>query len=165
MSGLINELLDVLHDEAALYEDLVQLAKTKKTLVIANDTHSLKDLNDKENGIAGKIQRSEKKRLGLIKDIANVLNEKESAITLASLADRMADQPESEEMRSVAQRLKKSLAALKELNEQNRTLIENALAYVDFSINLIRGATADAPIYAANGEEISAGRNLFDVKN
>jgi flagellar biosynthesis/type III secretory pathway chaperone len=165
MAGLINELLTVLEDESRLYEELVALSSNKKTLVIEGDTQALKALNDKENGVAGKIQRTEKKRLGLVKEIAIVLNEKEADLTLAVLADRMKGQPECEAMRAIAERLKKLLSELKELNEQNRVLLENALAYVEFSMNVLRGSLADAPVYAANGEELSAGKNLFDVRN
>lgn len=166
MSGLINELLQVLIDEAGLYDDLIKISGDKKNSIIDNDIDLLKDITCQENTIAGKMQRLEKKRLSIITDIANVLNEKEANITLSSLANIIIEQPESEKMKKVALHLKESLSALKELNEQNKVLIENALEYIDFSINVIRSSIDTSPaVYSANGEQLSTGINLFDVKN
>lgn len=166
MSGLINELLQVLIEEAGLYDDLVKISGDKKKSIIDNDIDLLKGITCQENIIAGKMQRLEKKRLSIITDIANVLNEKEANITLSSLANIIIEQPESEKMKKVALHLKESLSTLKELNEQNKILIENALEYIDFSINVIRSSIDASPaIYSANGEQLSTGINLFDVKN
>ncbi len=166
MSGIIYELLDVLKEESKLYDELVDLSKIKKDYVIKNDTDNLKELTSKENLMAGKIQRLERKRLSLIKDISYVLNEKESNITLASLANIISDKPESQELKNVAEHLKQTLSELKQLNEQNRVLIENALEYIDFSMNVIRSTfDAQPTVFSAKGEQITPGGNLFDAKN
>jgi len=166
MSGLITELVNVLVEEADLYKELVNIAGQKKELIISNRVDELKATTSQENTTAGKIQRLEKKRLSLICDIANVLNEKEANITLTALANIISDQPEAESLNKVAARLKDSLTDLKELNDQNKVLIENALGYIDFSMNVMRSSLDGAPVvYSASGEEISSGHTLFDVKN
>ena len=166
MSGLVSELIKVITQEADYYDQLIKISTDKKIFIINNDINALKDITCTENTLAGKMQRLEKKRLSLIVDIANVLNEKEDNITLSYLADIITDPPQVEEMKDLTVRLKKSITALKELNEQNKVLIENALEYIDFSMNVIRSTLDSSPtIFNSKGEELTTSMNLFDVRN
>ena len=166
MAGLMIQLIDVLAEHASICEELIVLGKQKKEYIINNDVSSLRKLTVQENTLVGKAQRVEKARLELVGDIAVVLNEKTGSLTLSRLAEIIQGQAEHEPFSRAADRLRSSLDALKALNEQNKLLLQNALDYVDFSINVIRSTySGDAGGYMPDGSDAPGSRSFLDVKN
>lgn len=166
MPGLINELIDVLNSQSEVYEKLLELSMSKKNVIIKNEINVLKEITASENALIGKSQRLEKKRLGLISDVANVLNEKEENITLTSLAEIIKEQAEHEILVEATKRIRTVLEELKTVNDGNKILIENSLEYIDFNINVMQSTfSEEPPTYSSKGEEIVKSRSILDVKN
>jgi len=149
MTNLINDLISVLEEESEIYKLLIAASKGKKAAIIANDLSAIKEATQCEFECVGKIRRLEKKRADIMKDMAEVLNEKESNITISLLADNIKG-PESEKLRRTASNLKQSLGELAHINDVNSALINRALEYIDFSVNVARSSMGGA-IYALDG--------------
>ncbi|MCL2617439.1 MAG: flagellar protein FlgN [Defluviitaleaceae bacterium] len=163
MAGLINELLTVLNEQAENYENLLALSHEKRQVLVQNDVKSLQKITNVENIIVGNNQRLEKQRVRITRDISTVLGKNESDMTLSLLAELIARQEEHPALVAVAKRLRAAVDELKEVNDSNKALLAFSLDYVDFTMNLIRGAADGTPGF----DEVSAadGRStLFDAK-
>ena len=164
MAGLITELLSLLADESSLYERLIGSALSKKEVIVKNDIASLKMINVEENSLIGKLQKLERRRSVLIRDIAQVLNEKESGITITYLASAVSDRNDAEALGGAAVKLDAQLSRLKEVNELNRALIENSIDYINFSVNVIRSSADDSPYYCSpTGDDVSEGTSFLNI--
>jgi len=165
MPGLINNLISVISEQASFYEDLVSLGTQKKEYIIQNDVEALRKVMAQENAIVGKAQRVDRARADLMHDIAGVLNEKESELTLSRLAEIIREQSEHKSFVDVAERLRIAADTLKNVNEQNKLLLQNALEYIDFTINLIRSTYEGEPAGYMPGGETPGARSFLDVRN
>ena len=166
MASLANDLIAVLREENSCYEYLVEIGNKKKQAVIKNDVELLKDISSKENAIVGRLQKHERQRISLVTALCDVLNVKDTSINLLELADIIREQPERDTLVELYNKLRETLSEMKEVNEQNKLLIANAIDFVDFSVNLIRSSLDPAgSVYDAQGEEIDDGKSLYDYKN
>jgi len=164
MAGLMEKLIQVMEEHASHCEALLSLGARKKEHIIKNEVDALRKLMVEENAIVGKVQRAEKARVQLIRDIADVLNERADALTLTRLADIIREQDEHEPFTRAAERMRTAVEALKVLNDQNKLLLENALEYIDFTINVIRSTYGDPSGYMPEDSQ-TPGRSFLDIKN
>ncbi|MCL2851482.1 MAG: flagellar protein FlgN [Defluviitaleaceae bacterium] len=166
MTGLINELLTVLNEQAENYENLLALSHEKHQVLVQNDVKSLQKITNVENIIVGNNQRLEKKRMKIVSDISTVLGKKESDMTLTVLAGLIERQDEHPALVEVTKRLRATVEDLKEINERNKTLLEFSLDYIDFSMNLIRSSMSEGITdnYDASNQPDDGRSTLFQAK-
>ena len=143
MAGLINDLLDVLNEQAENYENLLALSREKHEVLVQNDVKSLQKITNVENIIVGNNQRLEKKRIKITGDISTVLGKENTDMTLALLAQLIQQQDEHPSLVNVMHRLRTAVEDLKLVNERNKSMLEFSMDYVDFTMNLVRGAVSD----------------------
>ena len=166
MSGLILSLMNTLEQQIVHFDELIAYSGEKKDYITGNKTDELSALTVKENAATGKVQRLDKVRNDLMKDIFNVTGRNNSEnLTLTDLADIIEGQPEHERLKELIVTTREKLDNLKSLNEQNRILLENSLDYIDFTINAIRGSMmTEQAIYSPEGEELGIRQSFFDAK-
>lgn len=166
MAGMISQLLEILNEQADRYEELQGLSLEKKDAVIANDIEALQKITYLENVLVSQHQKLEKKRLAVMKDIAIVLNKKEAELTLAVLIDAMQGQAEHAALKEAGARIRRILHELADINAHNTSLIQNALEYTDYSLNVLRSAAGgDRAFYNARGEQLTSTTGYFDAKH
>lgn len=164
MAGMINQLIDILGEQAARCEELLGLAKEKKDVIIKNDIEQLQKITNLENMVISQNNRLERERNTLTADIAEVLGKRGQAMNITALITAMEGQKEQEPLCAAGERLRAVLAELKEANDFNNTLIQNALEYIEYSLNVIRtSAQLEGPEYP---EHIQTGpaSGTFDAK-
>jgi flagellar biosynthesis/type III secretory pathway chaperone len=165
MAGLMQQLIGVLEEQTGYYSQLCELSAEKNEVIIVNDVQSLQKITSLENIIIGRLQRLDKNRLSIMKDIAMVLNRDENDLTLGKLAELIAGQPEHDTLVSVTERIRSAAHSLKSINDQNRILIDSSLEYIDFSVNVMRSAMDSGPsLYSPTGESIDGSKSFFDAK-
>jgi len=145
MAGLVSSLIDVLQGQVDLYNQIAALSARKKEFVIANDIDSLRDILAEENAVIPKVIRGDKDREKIMKDICTVLNKKEAELTLRGLVVLMENRPEHVELAAVVTALGAAAAEVQRLNEDNKALVEQALEFIDYNINVIHSSMAEAP--------------------
>ena len=166
MAGMIGQLIDNLNEQESRYADLLGLSLEKRGVIVANDIEGLQKITHLENILISQNQKLEKKRIELTKDIAMVINANESELTVGSLADMLDGQEEQAALRETGSKLKKTVSELTEANGFNASLIDNALDYVEFSLNLIRSAVEQNPaFYSVIGEPIRNEKGIFDARH
>jgi hypothetical protein len=165
MAGMMEQLIILMAEQLSRYEDLLALSKEKRGVIIANDIEGLQKITHLENILVSQNQKLEKKREGLIADIALVTGKKTSDVTLQGLVELMEGQQEQAQLTDMGKRISHVLDALSEENGNNASLIDNALDYIEYSINIIRSVIEkDTGLYNAKGEPLKTERNLVDKK-
>ena len=139
MASLMEELLTTLEGELAIYKKLVPVSEQKTTILVKNDLKEIERITEEEQVLMEQLNNLEKKRLGILENIGVVLNRKPETLDLVTVSHILEKQPEEQarvnklhdELRQIAKRLV-------EVNQQNKTLIEQSLEMIEFNMNFIQ---------------------------
>ncbi|MGN0306627.1 MAG: flagellar export chaperone FlgN, partial [Lachnospiraceae bacterium] len=93
MASLMENLISVLKDEAAEYDNLLKLSMKKTPVIIEGDLEGLQQITDEEQIIVAKLNRLDAKRAEVTSDIANVLNKDVNTLKLANIIDMLSARP------------------------------------------------------------------------
>ena len=170
MASLIEELIMVLGDEEKVYAEIIPVAEEKTRVIVNNDLQSLNSITEEEQALIGRISKLEKKRQEVIRNIGIVMNKKESELNFITIIDLLKGQEkEQEELRKLHDRLKRTIDALKLINERNQMLIKQSIEMIDFDINLMQSLRTSPVVgqYNTSSEVEIQGMNkgMFDAKS
>lgn len=170
MASLMDELVAVLEAEEKEYLVLTEIAKEKTPVIVAGKIEELQKVTEKEQEIVTNIQRLEKKRTQVMKDILDVLGKPEENLTLAALTRMFDGKPEEQKkLSTVYDKLISTVKSMDVVNKRNQALLEQALELVEFDINLFQGLKR-APENANYGRDAYSladkrgGMTSFDAK-
>ncbi|MCL2575968.1 MAG: flagellar protein FlgN [Defluviitaleaceae bacterium] len=145
MAGLVSNLIQTLRGQTDLFNEVVALSAHKKEHIIKNDVEKLREVVKQENIIVPKALSLDKEREKIMANIAIVLNKKQEDLTLSLLSELTQGQPEHAEFVAVVDDFKLALEAMKTANDHNKALIEDALDFVEFNMNIIHSSLDAAP--------------------
>jgi len=167
MAGMMDQLVEILTEQTTRYQELLGLSKEKRDVIIENDVEQLQKINHLENMVISQNQKLEKKRLELVADMAIVLNQKETELTLPRMIELMEGQAEQKPLMEAHEKIKTVLEELREINQQNGQLVQNALDYIEFSTNLMRSSSGQQPATYLPGTDdmLYDQESYFDTKN
>ena len=171
MASLMENLIEVLCQESGEYEGLLELSRKKTRIIAGADLEELQKITDDEQELVDRLNRLEKKRVEVTKDIANVLNRDVEEMKLSSLIEMLSARPaEQAQLAKAHDRLQSAVQCLRRVNEQNRELLEEALEMVEFEMNLLQASKA-APETANytrgaynSGAQMGVNSGSFDAK-
>lgn len=139
MASLIENLISILEQESAEYEQLLGLSMKKTQVIISGDLEALQRITDEEQVVVSKINHLENKRTEVTNDIANVMNKDVKTLKLVNIIQMLESRPEeSRKLAQVYDRLKQAVGNLQRVNEQNKELIAHSLELVNFDMNLLQ---------------------------
>ncbi|MCX4339282.1 MAG: flagellar protein FlgN [Lachnospiraceae bacterium] len=171
MASLMETLIEVLEKENLEYGNLLALSMKKTPVIVSDDIKVLAEITDEEQIIVSRINHLDKQRIDAVNDIANVLNKDVTKLKIADLIKMLAARPQEQaRLASVFDDLRRNVLAVKQINEQNRELIENALELVQFNMQVIQAMnkapeTANYNKEAYNtGDVIGTATKAFDAK-
>lgn len=165
----MDDLIQVLENENEQYKQLAELSKQKKQVIIDADVPALEKIVDLEQNVASKIQNLDNRRLKVMHDMSVVLNHSDQDFTVDTVIEMLSSQPkEQQRLKDVKKQLKTTLQEVRNINEQNQTLLNQALELVEFDLTLFRSMrtapeTANYNKNAYNTGEILGGSG-FDAK-
>lgn len=165
----MDDLIQVLENENEQYKQLAELSKQKKQVIIDADVPALEKIVDLEQNVASKIQNLDNRRLKVMHDMSVVLNHSDQDFTVDTVIEMLSSQPkEQQRLKDVKKQLKTTLEEVRNINEQNQTLLNQALELVEFDLTLFRSMrtapeTANYNKNAYNTGEILGGSG-FDAK-
>ncbi|NLJ95901.1 MAG: flagellar protein FlgN [Clostridiales bacterium] len=170
MASLINELIDILYEEDRIYNELIPIARNKTHIIVENDITSLQDITSKEQEAIDKITSLENKRARVMDDIKTVLGKKGTDLNLSTLVGLLDDrQKEKRVLSEIHDKLKNTVNILVEINNRNKSLIQQSLEMIEFNMNFLQ-STRMSPgnnTYTKNASQIND-KNLptgmFDAK-
>ena len=139
MASLMEELISVLGAEQEIYEKLIPISEKKTLILIKEDLEELKKVTAEEQFLIDKVSFIDRKREEIIKNIGIVLNKDPKELDLNTLSRILAKQPEEKKaIANMHDSLRKTMKRLVEINEKNKSLIENSLEMIEFNMNFIQ---------------------------
>lgn len=148
----LNSLLAIMEEQIKIMSDLRALTQKKSQLLVDGNLDELDILLRGEQALIWQMGKLEERRFRLQVEIAADLRIHASQLTLERLVATVP--PEyGPRCQSVAETYGESAKALMEANQLNTELVQQAMAYVDFSLQLLgaRGP-ASAQVYSAQGQ-------------
>jgi len=170
VASLIEELVNILEEEYEIYNSLIPIANEKTQIIVSNDTLALQAITAKEQEAVDRITALEHKRNRVMDDIKTVLGKKDENLTLKTLIDLLNQQ--QKEKRMLAQlhdKLKQTVNYLVDINNRNKSLIEQSLELIDFNMNFLHSIKMSPGNntynkYASQTYDKIPGTGIFDAK-
>ena len=169
MASLMEDLLDVLGKEEAEDQKLVEIAEQKRDAVIKGDIGQLGEVTIKEQDAASELLNLSHKRTQVLTDMAVVLGKDPNELTITKMIGYLEKQPtEQEKLTKQRDRLLEVGSQMRILNQQNESLLKQALEMVEFDLTLLKSMrqapeTANYDKNAYNTGDI-LGSSGFDAK-
>jgi len=171
VASLMENLIMTLGDLCDEYENLLGLSTRKKPIIISGNLEELSKITDEEQIVVSRINHIDRKRQEVVHDIANVVNRDVEDLKLENIIQMLEPRPaEQQKLARVYDRLKDVVHRVRQVNEQNRELITNALEMIEFDINMFQAMRAAPQTANYNkgayntGSVIGVGRSEFDAK-
>jgi flagellar biosynthesis/type III secretory pathway chaperone len=147
----MNQLLTVMEEQVKVMADLTALSQKKSLLLVDGNLDELDVLLRGEQALIFQLGKLEDRRFRLQMETAADLAIHPSQLTLERLVDAVpADY--AVRCKEVAEKYGEAAKKLTQVNQLNTELVQQAMAYVDFSLQLLgaRGP-ATAQVYSAQG--------------
>jgi flagellar biosynthesis/type III secretory pathway chaperone len=162
----VNALIDILTSEYGYYNDLAELAKSKKDIIIEGKVAELDKIVKLEQNMIFSVGQLERKREDTISKLSGKLDMNSAQITVSELIKVLKPELKNK-LEDVQNKLQKVLSELKDANDVNGQLLEQSLEYIDYSINLIAGSGMETgSLYGDIGDNKSkqGKKNIIDTK-
>ncbi|WP_322906503.1 flagellar protein FlgN [Paenibacillus campi] len=167
MSGTVQPLVAKLNELNDCHLQLIELGESKKRAVIANQINELIAVMTQESKLAKQVEQLENEREQLVYDFLLERGIKSKLrLNLTELARLVFDPAEKQQLLDARATLFDTLQRFQQLNDLNKQLIQQALEYVDFSLEMMalvpeQEATYQHPAERAYGHTRSG---LFDTR-
>lgn len=162
MDELFQELIHWLEQTLHCYEELLNLGKSKKQTLVANQVMELGLISQREEKITLQLTKMDSRRIQLTRQIAEQNGLIDKTVKLKAIEPFAAESYRSK-LVAVRQNLQKTMEELAAVNELNSNLLQQAMKIVNFNINLL-ARTTTAPTYAAQGGQDAHSRTFIDRK-
>jgi len=163
--NLAENLITALRYEYKTYMEILKLAESKTDSLAKNDVGAIVTISEKERKMAEQTLKLNQAREQIIKSMAERLDEDYETLTVAKLS-KLLKEPYSKQLEEIQTEMTELLAKLTARNEINKKLIENAIKYLDFNIQLLAGPNPASATYGKGGLEVSSANNrsMLDLK-
>ena len=131
----LSELLEILKEENNLYKNLLDIAEDKKETLINNQIDTLFSHVENDREHIDEISNLEDRRLELMEDIKEDFDI-EDDLSYLEFVSQLPDEWENR-LNPVREDLLTTLEEFHVINEENKKLIEEAVRFNKFSIDLI----------------------------
>ncbi|CUH94439.1 hypothetical protein P22_0505 [Propionispora sp. 2/2-37] len=157
LTALLAEILEV-------YRTILTLSQRKKDTLIAGQVKELEEITRQEETLILQVGRLEKERQQVMAEIRQVNGLQDEELTLVQVKD-LVDASTAGRLETGSEELRSVLRDLKSMNELNTKLLQRAIAFVDFNINVLAQHSV-GPVYAAQGQNGTSvqERTLVDRK-
>ena len=156
-------LLVVLHKILNIYQELLLLSQQKKQVIVAVKPQELEKITKQEEVLIMQVGKLENMRGKIVRELMTVHGMLEGDASLARLQE-IASPDMREKLTVFNEKIDAVMAELVPLNKLNSELIEQALGFINYTINIL-SQTAVGPTYAAKGQaNEQTKRTVFDAK-
>lgn len=161
---VVDKLIEVLDQEARIYDDILKISKDKTNVIIEGKVSELESIVKLEQSLVLCMGKLEDIREQLVEKLSGGLGLNSPEVTVSQIMKHMKND-QAEKLKSCQDRIIDVLGELKNTNDLNSRLIKNSLEYIDFSINLLSAADAANSTYGNTGQvNNSKKRSFIDMK-
>lgn len=157
------KLVDVLGKICVVYDNLAKIGERKRDALVTVDMESLSKVLDEEQLAAAKIQRLEKERGNIMKELAKnnpAVNDSTKAEDFYKNAPSLAME---KRLISLHKSLSKSVDKAVKIRDNNQILAQGALDAVKYHLNRMSNAAVETTYGRGGGEVVTRQKN-FDFK-
>ena len=139
MASLIENLIEELNEEYAIYEELLVVSREKTSAIVSNDLDRLRATTDKEQLYVDALTGLENSRRSTMYNIATVINKPKDGIKVTDIIEFLDGQEKFQKpLIEVNEKLAKTARLLREVNGHNQNLIQESLSMIEYNINLMQ---------------------------
>lgn len=141
----LDELQKNLRHQLTLYRQLIELLRDEKEHVVGVRLKEIREATYAKEAILDEIHREEFRRRKWTREAAAFLGVQESEITMELIASRIGGSEHYESLMSLKTTLSHIVKKAKEMNLENRALVESALKDAQELKRNILGISSDQP--------------------
>ncbi len=162
---LAENLITALQYEYKTYLEVLKIAETKTNYLVKNDAQAVGSVIEQEQKLAEQTVKLNQVREKLLQTFADKYNQNFNTLTISKVKS-IVKNPYKRQLDDIQKKLSDVLAKLQSRNEVNKKLIENAIKYLDFNLQLITAPEPATPTYGKSGLEDSKSNNrsMLDIK-
>jgi flagellar biosynthesis/type III secretory pathway chaperone len=149
LEKLLDELINVIGDEAILFEKFLELLEEQQRVLIANDHDELKTVTARIQQVATQSQRLERTRISLVEEIRRA-GGAEADLNVSEICD-MADPERSTQLRTFRTMILDLYGKIEQTRMRNGLLIEQSLEQIQNTIDVIGRIPAQKETYHKHG--------------
>ncbi|GAK41262.1 hypothetical protein TCA2_3753 [Paenibacillus sp. TCA20] len=144
----LNQLIVALQKLIVTHRQMLHTAEVKREAIVKNDTDTLIKLLNQESMIMKQIQSQEAERSEAVgaflleRGIKSKLN-----LNISEISRLVFDVEDKRRLQEVQNELSNTLRELKEVNDLNQRLVEQSLAFIDYSLDVLVDKPTQAPVY------------------
>lgn len=157
------KLIEVLGKICVVYDNLAKIGEKKRDALVTIDMEGLSKILDEEQLAASKIQKLEKERGNILKELAKnnpAINDSTKAEDFYKNAPSLAIE---KRLITLHKTLTKNVDRAIKIRDNNQILAQGALDAVKVHLNKISNAAVE-PTYGKKGGEIVTRQKNFDFK-
>ncbi len=164
MSILSNQLIEIIEKESAIYQEVLELAREKKQIIIDGKIQELEVITKREQVLVGSLIKLENLRSSTVEEIVGELGIR-SIDNVTELVGYL-DETTQRHLLNLKSKLSETVDLLSDENSLNNKLIEQSLDMIEFNMNLITGFNSEGTSYGSDADEKDVKRktNLFDAR-
>lgn len=165
VNKLLENLIGILQLELSIYEELLELGEKKTGFLVTNDIEQITAITKEENKAAIKTRELGKAREQTLEQLCRITGDDHRSVTLSRVSE-ISGETYKKSFQVIGDKLFHTIMKLKARNEINQNLIENAISYINFNMQLISSPRLEATSYGPNGKEVSStdSRAVLDLK-
>jgi small-conductance mechanosensitive channel len=141
----------ILEAQIGLNKHLLETARQKQRLIIQGNLPELNQLLQTEGLLIGEAVKLEAERFGLQSELAQEHGLPSQELTLARIKEIFGQA--TAHLQQLGTELYQVLDELNLVNQQNATLIEQSLQFLEYNMNLLTGIGNDQGVYGQSGAE------------
>jgi flagellar biosynthesis/type III secretory pathway chaperone len=151
MTGAVDELLDLLSEEAQELRHLLPVLEDQQRALLDGNAPRVADLARRQETFAEHLAGLESGRRRLVAQVAADLGVAPGLLTLSTLADRLPDPPAR--LGALRNELRALLASLGALNRRNAFLLARSAEYLEGLLAHIVSVLSPSPTYGRQGHQ------------
>ncbi len=163
----IRTVIEKLEQLDALHTDLLQLEKKKKEVLIQSQVDELSKITQMESRLMRSISGINQQWVQAAADfLADKGYRPEPMMTVSEMLKLVFHAEDRQALQEVQKRLSGTLEQLKKINALNQQLIEQSLAFIDYSIDLVSGPSEQDAVYRhpIQAHKGTRENRMFDTK-
>lgn len=158
------ELVAVLSKMLSVYQAILILSQEKKEILVAAKPQELEKVTKQEESLILQVGQLEDRRETLVSQLMSLHGIEEGKFSIEELS-KIAEPAVVEKIELFSKEFGKVMADIGAVNKLNTELIQQALGFINYNINIL-SQTAVGTTYAAKGQsnEQAPKRTAFDAR-
>lgn len=159
---MVDKFIEILKEEKNIYQNLLELAKSKQKFIIENNIVALEEITKEEGKSILVLTRIGSERAKFIDENPDIFGTEDEGKSFDEIL-RQIPADERETVAENAKELREIVNELKGVNDMNTELVNQALKMINASIGII-GEGNNKGNYSRENKRKQEFKNLFDKK-